>query len=100
MKSQRCFSLFDNLSFTVDISYESLNFLKNYSYDSFRMNSLNLNENNIETLQTNTIKGLYTKLSLENNFLESVSFQNDSFGYLPNLIEISFSKNIITKLEM
>ena len=59
---------------------------------------LSLDSNKISNIQTNTIKGLFNDLSLENNNLNSSSFHTNAFGHLPNLKEISFSKNLIRKL--
>ena len=62
------------------------------------MNCLDLSQNSIATLEENTIKGHFVQLSLEDNILESFSFQQNSFGNLTNLKEISFVKNLIRKL--
>ena len=86
---------FSNMSL-VHFSYESLLELKTFDYNYFKMDVLDLKNCRIKTLRENIVKGYFSKLILSLNILSA--FENDSFGYLPNLKEISFSKNVIKKL--
>jgi Leucine-rich repeat (LRR) protein len=61
------------------------------------MDILDLSENNVKKIFENTIKGVFSKLNLDDNLISS--FESNSFGYMPNIIEIYFSKNLIKKLD-
>ncbi len=60
------------------------------------MISLDLSECKIETLHTNTIRGKFIYLNLENNLISK--FENKSFGQLDFLKEINLAKNLIKQL--
>ena len=62
------------------------------------MSSLDLGQNKIESLYSNTIKGHFSRLVLDDNLIKKSSFETNSFGHLPVLREISFSKNLIEQL--
>jgi Leucine-rich repeat (LRR) protein len=81
------------------LDYSSLISFKDLNYCYFSMRNLYLGNQRIDKLFENTIKGFYSKIFLDNNLLTSSSFENFSFGYLPNLTEISFAKNIIGSLD-
>jgi hypothetical protein len=71
------------------ISYESFLLLYGkYDFSYFELNTLNLAQNNMNTLCRDSIKGTFSQLILDVNSLSH--FEIDSFGYLPNLKEISF----------
>jgi Leucine-rich repeat (LRR) protein len=79
------------------ISYESFLLLYGkYDFSYFELNTLNLAQNNMNTLCRDSIKGTFSQLILDVNSLSH--FEIDSFGYLPNLKEISFFKNQIKSL--
>ena len=99
----------NNVSFITEISfkqvsslnldYSSLHTLENIDYTYFNVQFLHLDNQKIEKLFKNTIKGLFSKLDLSSNLLTSVSFEVDALDYLPNLNEILFSKNLIKSLD-
>ena len=79
------------------ISYESfLHLYSKYDFSYFELNTLNLAQNNINTLRRDSIKGTFSQLILDVNSLSH--FEIDTFGFLPNLKEISFLKNQIKSL--
>jgi len=61
------------------------------------VDTLNLAKNFISSVRTGTIKGKFTTLNLEDNSIET--FEQNSFGDMPNLKEISFKGNLIRKLD-
>ena len=81
----------------LQIDYElfTSNF-KNYSKQHFSFVCLDLSQQAIEKLFSNTLKGLFSKLILENNLIKE--FEANSFADLNNLVEISFSNNLIQSL--
>ena len=81
----------------LQIDYElfTSNF-KNYSKLYFIFVCLDLSQQAIEKLYSSTIKGLFSKLILENNLIKE--FETNSFADLNNLVEISFSNNLIQSL--
>jgi Leucine-rich repeat (LRR) protein len=70
--------------------------LRQYNSSYFDVDTLNLAKNFITTIRTGTIKGKFTSLNLEDNSIEA--FEQNSFGDMPNLKEISFKGNLIKKL--
>jgi hypothetical protein len=84
---------------TLYLDYSSVISFKDLDYRYFSVQLLYLSNQKIVKLYKKSLKGLYFKIFLDNNLLSSNSFEMDSFGYLPNLIEISFAKNIIKSLD-
>ena len=80
---------------SLSIDYSSLVSFKDLSYDFFNLHILHLRNQKIIKINQNSLKGLYSKIDLSFNLLISRSFELNSFGYLPYLKEISFSKNLI-----
>ena len=81
----------------LQIDYELfMSNFKNYSKQYFNFVCLDLSQQAIETLYSNTIKGLFRKLILENNLIKE--FEPNSFADLSSLAEISFSNNLIQSL--
>jgi Leucine-rich repeat (LRR) protein len=91
-------SSFKNVS-SLYLDYSSLVVFKDLNYSYLKIQFLYLNNQKIERIIKNNLKGLYSKLDLSFNLLTSNSFEIHSFGYLPNLIEISFSNNLIAALD-
>jgi Leucine-rich repeat (LRR) protein len=79
------------------LSYESLSHLKDYTDDFFPFKVLDLSKSKMSTLYARTIKGMFSTLILSDNKL--FSFEDNSFTYLPNLVEIDFTKNLIKSLD-
>jgi Leucine-rich repeat (LRR) protein len=79
------------------LSYESLSHLKDYTDDFFPFKVLDLSKSKMSTLYARTIKGMFLTLILSENKL--FSFEDNSFTYLPNLVEIDFTKNLIKSLD-
>ena len=71
--------------------------LKKYDFSLLDIYALDLGQSNISTLYENTIKGKFKTLSLEDNILSV--FERSSFNEMPNILEISFAKNLITSLD-
>jgi Leucine-rich repeat (LRR) protein len=90
-------SSFKNVS-TLYFDYSSLISLKDLSYCYFTSSFLYLGNQKIETINENTLKGLYLKIDLSFNLLTSNSFERRAFGFLPNLNDISFAENLIDAL--
>ena len=63
------------------------------------MQVLDLSSQKIEILFSNSIKGNFEKLYLDKNLIGTLSIQKKSFGLLTNLVEISFSNNLIASLD-
>ena len=82
----------NSLSFTnsfIRMSFES--FRKVLEQESvFNFSDIDLSLNEIEIIFSNTFKGSFKTISLENNIISS--FQPDAFSYLPYLNEIIFNK--------
>ena len=77
-------------------SYESLLLLKHRNYSHFHCDTLDLSRNKIAAMHANSVKGLFKRLLLRGNSI--ALFEPNSFGYMPNLVEIDFSKNLIKEL--
>ncbi len=86
---------FENVDF-VHFSYGSLLLLRGDDLDVFNFKNLDLAENYIEILNKSIFKGFFNRINLENNLLSQI--EPNSFGYLPNLTEINFAKNILKDL--
>ena len=95
--SEISFNSFNEISKT-HFSYENsfLQLSKSYTFNYFTFDTLNLAKNNIQTLSGGSIKGTFVYLILDANLLSQ--FEANSFGYMPNLKEISFLRNRISKL--
>ena len=78
------------------ISYESLLRLRTYNYTYFDVDTLDVSNNRISVLFTNSIKGLFRVLILKENSL--TLFESNAFSRMPNLSEIDLSKNLIKSL--
>lgn len=89
---------FNNVS-SISLDYSSLVNFKDINYSYFRMQSLYLGYQKIIKIVENSLKGFYLKIDLSFNLLTSNSIKKDSFGYSPNLKEISFAKNLIEALD-
>ena len=89
---------FKNVS-SLYLDYSSLISFQDLSFSYFSIQFLFLGNQKIEKLVENSLKGSYTKLDLSFNLLSSSSFEMQTFGFLPNLNEISFSNNLITDLD-
>ena len=84
---------------SVYLDYSSLVYFKHLKLSYFCSRFLYLGNQKIENLIENTLKGLYSTIDLSFNLLTSSSFETHSFGYLPNLNEISFANNLIEYLD-
>jgi Leucine-rich repeat (LRR) protein len=98
----------NNVLFIYETSFkQSLLFLdfstfilfKDLSFSYFNMYILHLGNQKIDKIMNNTFKGSFSKLDLSFNLIRSSSIEFHSFGYLPNLNEIYFTKNLIDNLD-
>jgi Leucine-rich repeat (LRR) protein len=89
---------FKNVSMLY-LDYSSLVTLKYLNARFFSVRFLDLGSQKIKILYESSLKGLYSKIDLSFNLLTSDSFETNSFGYLPDLREITLANNLITALD-
>ena len=78
---------------SLELSYDSLMLMRLYNSSYFDVVSLNLAKNSISTIYSQTIKGKFVYLNLEDNSIDK--FEANSFGDMPNLKEMSLARNLI-----
>ena len=78
-------------------SYKSLVQLKDYDHNYFDVDSLDLSRNKISTIFQYSIKGCFQYLTLKFNSIQII--EHKAFRYMPSLVEIDFSENLISHLD-
>ncbi len=79
-----------------ELSYDSLAQMRQYNSSYFDVASLNLAKKSISIIRSQTIKGKFFYLNLEENNI--FKFEANSFGDMPNLKEINLARNLIRLL--